>query len=97
MTPSVQAIFEQVCDVVGDERQAELLRLCGSDVAVRAEVDSKPTVNTANGNLHPVRSAAFELSIEALLGKLHEKCLKVVVYKKADGFSVMLDRLMRLN
>jgi hypothetical protein len=28
MTHSVQAIFEQVCDVVGDERQAELLRLC---------------------------------------------------------------------
>ncbi len=34
-----------------------------------AFLDSKRAVNSANGNLHPVRSAAFELSTEALLGK----------------------------
>lgn len=34
-----------------------------------AFLNSKPTVNSANGNLHPVRSAAFELSMEALLEK----------------------------
>ncbi len=34
-----------------------------------AFIDSKQAVNSANGNLHPVRSAAFELSTEALLDK----------------------------
>ena len=40
MTHGVQAIFDQICDVVGDHRQAELLRLCGSDDMLRAEVES---------------------------------------------------------
>lgn len=50
MTHSVQAIFEQVCDVIGEERQAELLRLCGSDGALRAEVESLIKAHDAAGD-----------------------------------------------
>ncbi len=50
MTHSVQAIFEQVCDVIGEERQTELLRLCGSDGALRAEVESLIKAHDAAGD-----------------------------------------------
>jgi serine/threonine protein kinase len=50
MTHSVQAIFEQVCDIPGDNRQAELLRLCCGDVALRAEVESLLKAHDAAGD-----------------------------------------------
>lgn len=50
MTHSLQSIFEQVCDVSGDERQAELLRLCGTDVELRAEVESLLKAHDAAGD-----------------------------------------------
>src|SRR5262245_18540125 len=40
MTQSVQEIFEALCEVSGEKQQAELLRRCGSDRALRAEVES---------------------------------------------------------
>ncbi|MEQ1826539.1 MAG: serine/threonine-protein kinase [Pirellula sp.] len=50
MTFSVQAIFEQVCDLVGDARQAELLRLCGSGGRMRADVESLLKAHDAAGD-----------------------------------------------
>ena len=50
MTHGVQEIFEQICDVVGNKRQAELLRLCGSDVKLQAEVESLLKAHDAAGD-----------------------------------------------
>ena len=50
MTLGVQAIFDQICDVEGDHRQAELLRLCGSNDKLRAEVESLLKAHDAAGD-----------------------------------------------
>jgi serine/threonine protein kinase len=73
MNRGVQSLFEQVCDLPVVERRAELARLCGSDDALRAEVESllnayddagdflkEPTLNSPN----LAETFALESSIE---------------------------------
>jgi serine/threonine protein kinase len=50
MTHKVQVIFEQICEIVSADRQAELLRLCGTDVALRAEIVSLLNAHDAAGD-----------------------------------------------